>query len=79
MKIILGIIFLGLIICGNAQTATKEKITIKELMDQGYKLTHTGARDRAFYLIFQKDKKIYSCAGQNSNGYDCYHLTDGKK
>ena len=56
----------------------KEKITIKELVDKGYQLTHTANRKNALYLIFQKDSKIYSCAGNNSMGYDCWHLTDGK-
>ena len=78
MKKLLGIVVLGLLLSGNTQSATKEKITIKELRDKGYQLTHTGNRQNAFYLIFQRESEIYSCAGNNSNGYECWHLTDGK-
>ena len=78
MKKLLGIVVLGLLMSGNVESATKEKITIKELVDKGYQLTHTANRKNALYLIFQKDSKIYSCAGNNSMGYDCWHLTDGK-
>jgi hypothetical protein len=36
MKKLLGIVVLGLLLSGNTQSATKEKITIKELRDKGY-------------------------------------------
>ena len=76
---LLGIVVLGLLLFSPAYSATKTKLTIKEVRDMGFELTHVGSRDKAFYLIFEKDKEIYSCAGTNNTGYRCWHLTDGKK
>ena len=80
MKIlfIILIFLLNVFLLFPAQSSTKTKITIKELMQGGYELTHVSASDNRIYYIFVKDKEIYSCSGKNSSGLKCFHLTDGK-
>ena len=77
MKKLLGIVVLGLLLVANAYPAKKVNITIKELVDNGYKLTHTESRNNYLYLIFENGVDIYSCAGSHSSGFGCVHLTDG--
>jgi len=79
MKKILGIVLVGIFLCGNAFATKRVNITIKELVDNGYKLTHTDSRGDYLYLIFENGNDIYSCAGTHSGGFSCVHLTDGTK
>ena len=79
MKKILSILILSMFILSPVQSSTKTKLTVKDIRDKGFQLTHVSARDDYVYLIFQKGNEIYSCSGSNSSGYRCFHLTDGKR
>jgi len=78
MKKLLGIVVLGLLLSSNAYAVKIVSITIKELVDKGYKLTHTDNRDGYGVLYFENGSDIYSCTGKDSTGYTCAHLTDGR-
>ena len=77
MKKFLGILVLGFLFVGNAYATRWVYTTITELVDDGYKLTHTVYTNNLLYLIFENEDDIYSCEGTNNKGYVCSYLTDG--
>ena len=80
MKKLLGIVVLGLFVLSNfAYSRTKAPVSISDLKDEGYKLTHSFRSGGIIYFIFENENHVYECvreAGYNS--IKCYHLTDGK-
>ena len=79
MKKFLGNLVLGFLFVGNAYATRWVYTTITELVDDGYKLTHTVSANDKLYLFFENGNDIYSCEGNNNQGYACAHLTDGGK
>ena len=80
MKKLLGILVLGLLVLSSsAYSRTKVRITIADLKDQGYKLTHAFRAENAIYFIFENENHIYECNRVvGTKAIKCYHLTDGK-
>ena len=78
MKKLLGIIVLGLLLSGNAFSASKTKLTIKQIVDKGFKLTHVTNEGRSGFsktvLIFQKDLEIFMCDFFADYKIKCYEL-----
>jgi hypothetical protein len=82
MKRLLAYLFLvlGLLVLSNfAYARTKVSVSIAELKDAGFKLTHAFRAENFIYFILEKDNHIYECNREAGNKtIKCYHLTDGK-
>ena len=77
---LLGILVLSLILSSNAFSASKTNLTIKQIVDMGFKLTHVTNEGRSSFsktvLIFQKDLKIFMCGFYSEKKIICYDLTE---
>ena len=81
MKKLLGILVLSLILTSNAFSGSKTKLTIKQIVEKGFKLTHVTNEGRSAFsktvLIFQKDLEIFMCEiYAATKPHPCYNLTD---
>ena len=80
MKKLLWIMVLGLFLSGNVFSASTTSLTIKQIVDKGFKLTHVTNEGRSSssktVLIFQKDLEIFMCDFYTEKEINCYYLTD---
>ena len=59
MKKAIGIIIFGLLLSSNAYATSWVNTTITNLVNDGYKLTHTVSANDKLYLFFENGNKQY--------------------
>ena len=83
MKKILAIIVFGLLCCNalfaedHYQTFMTEcNLTIKQVKEKGFVLTHVSSEEGTVHLFFEKGNDIYQFRKAYGHyGYYCYNLT----